>query len=348
VNKASVGVARALRLYVAIVVAYVALIGWWVFFFSGQAARLQTRLHGVDLALDDAQLRALDELSAGDARMFLFEGGFVFLLLLGSVILIVRALRQEAALGRQQRNFLSAVTHELRSPLAAIKLYVDSLLGGRVSGDKAQRYLRHAKQDVERLETLVEDVLTARRLDEGRLPYAHEPLDLAELLREALPRFQSRYADGATAPAAHAAAGDPGANPKPVELRFDADGAALVDGDRSGLLQIVDNLISNAVKYGEGGGPIELGVRRVGARVQLHVRDRGPGLPTGESARLTEPFVRGGEERVRTRPGVGLGLFIVREIVAAHGGRFRLSSGGADGPGTTALVDLPAWEGELP
>lgn len=329
-NKRSVGVARALRLYVAIVVAYVALIGWWVYFFSTQAARLQVQLDGTGRALDAAQLEVLHEIADGDARMFLFEGSFLFLLLLSSVVLIVRASRREAALGLQQRNFLSAVTHELRSPLAAIKLYVDSLLGGRVSDEKAQRYLRHAKKDVERLETLVEDVLTARRLDEGRLPYHHEPLDLAELLREALPRLSAHYANGF---------GD---------LQFVEEGAATVDGDRAGLLQVVDNLISNAVKYGGESGPVELSVRRSGARVHLAVKDCGPGLPPGGVARLTEPFERGGDERVRTRPGVGLGLFIVREIVAAHGGIFRMSSGGQGGTGTTVTVDLPAWEGELP
>lgn len=319
-------VTRALRAYLVIVVAYVALIGWWVYFFSSQPDRVQADLADIGHPLDEAQVDALRDASGGDARMFLFEGGFIGLLLLGSALLVLRALRREQDLGAQQRNFLSAVTHELRSPLAAIKLYVDSLLGGRVTGEKADRYLRHARQDVERLETLVEDVLTARRLDEGRLPHEREPLDLAELVRDSFPRFSARYAT------------------EGVELTLEAEGRAPVEGDRDGLLQVVDNLVSNAVKYGGEAGPVRLSVERSGARVHLAVRDSGPGVPAADSARLTDPFVRGGDEQVRTRPGVGLGLFIVREIVSAHGGRFRLVT--SDSGGTTALVDLPANGGE--
>ncbi|GJM23459.1 MAG: hypothetical protein DHS20C15_33740 [Planctomycetota bacterium] len=315
-------VALPLRLYVGIVGAYVALIGWWVYFFSRLGDNLAAQLAANGRALDPEQASALRAELGRTARMFLFEGGFLGLLLLASVMLVLRSLRREVALGQQQRNFVSAVTHELRSPLASIKLYLESLATGRATGEKAARYVSHAQQDVERLESMVEDVLTTRQLDEGRLRAQLVPLDLAAWVREACARLGERYTT------------------EGVTLRLNAPAPAPVNADEQALLRILDNLVSNAVKYGGEGGVVEVGVSSQGGRVELSVRDHGVGLPEGEAAALTEPFVRGGDEQVRTRPGVGLGLFIVRELVAAHGGRLRLRSASA-GAGTCAVVELP-------
>lgn len=315
-------VAQPLRLYVGIVGAYAALIGWWVFFFSGMASRLAARLAATGHALEPAQAEALRDEMDRTARMFLFEGGFLGLLLLGSVLLVLRALRREVALGEQQRNFLSAVTHELRSPLASIKLYLESLAQGRATGEKATRYMAHAQEDVERLELMVEDVLTTRQLDEGRLAVHLEPLDLARFARDAGAQLADRYAR------------------EQAVLVVDAPGPAPVRGDVVALRRVLDNLVSNAVKYGGEAPRVELAVTASAERVELSVRDHGPGLPEMEAAELTEPFVRGGDEQVRTRPGAGLGLFIVRELVAAHGARLRLRSA-SDGVGTRVSVDFP-------
>jgi len=323
---------RPLRLYALLVAFYTLLLGWWVYFF----ARLDERLLG-DMDRDGIPLapaaRARLEQAADEAmRMFLFEGGFLGLLVLLSVFLVMRSVQRETLLARQQRNFVSAVTHELRSPLASVRLYIDSLLRNRGDPERVERYLRHAREDVERLGDMIEDILQTRRIAERGVEIARERVDLVELVERRLQRLRELHAERA------------------ADLKFVAGATAsasasapvIAQVDPQAICQVLDNLVSNALKYGGERGAVDIAVERQGGEAVLSVRDRGPGFGD-DPARLSEPFVRGGDEQVRTRPGVGLGLFLVREIVAAHGGRLRFDQQ-LEGGGTRVSVSLPAGD----
>jgi signal transduction histidine kinase len=315
-------VQRTLGAYGAIVALYALLVGWWVVFFTNGAAWLVRNMQAGGADLSPEQVDVLRAVSARAGRMFLFESAFLGQLMVGSAGLVLRALRRETELARQQRNFLSAVTHELRSPIASAKLYIESMQLGRADPAKTERYLRHAHEDLERLARIVDDLLEGRRLSERGVQIALEEADLAALVAGELERLRP----------VHASVG--------ARLELDAPAPVPLRVDLSAVTRIVDNLVSNAVKYGGPEPRVELAVRAEGGTAVLEVRDHGPGLQGADAADLVGPFVRGGDVSVRTQQGVGLGLYFVRELVRAHGGRVSATDQ-VPGGGTRVRVELP-------
>jgi len=309
-------------LYAFIVAFYAALIGWWVFFFSNQADRLVERIVADGGVTDGVAVQAIKLETGESARMFLLEGGFLGLLMLGSIVLVLRAMKREQELGRQQRNFLSAVTHELRSPLASARLHLESLMLGRVPDEKRKRYLDNAHGDLDRLSLLVEDLLAARRFTEKGVEVETITLELDELIAPLVERLAELH------------------HPAGAVVQLERNGRVPVRADPSALERIIDNLVNNAVKYGGDEPRVLVRLGTEAGRALIEVRDDGPGLRGEDAERLTQAFVRGGDENVRTRPGAGLGLFIVRELAEAHGGSFSLADR-TDGDGAIARVSLP-------
>lgn len=316
------GTRRLLRLYGLVLLLYAALAGWWVYFFSQESAWIVEHVRAAGGELTPEQVARLREVTAGNARMFLFESGFLFALLFGSGLLVFRALRREEALVRQQGNFLSAVTHELRSPVASARLYIESLQLGRVDPERRERYLRNALEDLQRLSDTIDELLQGRRLLERGLALHPEPLELRAHVGRTLERLATLHA------------------PAGATLEADVPQDVPVLADPVALDRILDNLVSNGVKYGGERPRVVVAARRHGRWGELSVRDHGPGLQGADKARIFEPFVRGGEESVRTRPGVGLGLFIVRELARMHGGDVSVEDGLAGG-GLRFTVRLP-------
>ncbi len=311
-----------LVLYALVVGTFVLMLGWWIVFFARQGDLLVERAEDAGAGLSAEQARAVRHAAGESLRMFLFEGAFLFLLFLAGVWLVLRSMRREVLLHRQQRDFLSAVTHELRSPLASAQLHLQSLQLGRVPPEKRERYLEHARQDLERLGELVERVLESARVSRGRLELARERLDLAEFMRAAL-----RELAGERDPA--------------LAVELDAPEAVPVDADPAALGTILSNLLSNARKYGGEPARVRVRVAGVDGEARIEVRDFGPGLGGTDPEHLFEPFVRGDHALVKSRPGVGLGLFLVAELVRAHGGRVQARDA-ADGAGGFAIeVALP-------
>ncbi|MBK9386794.1 MAG: HAMP domain-containing histidine kinase [Planctomycetes bacterium] len=296
---------RKLYSYGAVVALYVLVFGWWLFFFANQGDFLVERVARQGIELEPATELALRSATQDTMRMFVFEGAFLGVLLLGSMMLVVRALQRELALNRQQRNFLSAITHELRSPIASAKLYLESLLLGRAEGEKRERYLKHAHQDLLRLQSMVDSLLQTARLTTKGIEVDLVDLELASELRKIA-------AELAQEPQTSAAA---------IEL---AELSPLsVAADPSALRTILRNLVANAVKYAGPKSRVRWELWSEGAFAVLLVRDFGAGLRDADPKRLFEAFVRGGDEDVRTRPGVGLGLYLVAELAKAQGGSVR-------------------------
>ena len=224
--------------------------------------------------------------------------------LYGTFCCIARDAQLDAvgAAQRAQSAFFTAVTHDVRTPLTVITGYAEELVAGapspEVAHDWAQRILRNAQ----RLDGLLGDVLLLARAEAGALEARREPVDLGALVGEAV---------GDAAPAAYG--GD-------VRLQAVLPGEPVtLEGDAGQLRRVVDNLVSNAVKYSPAGGPVDVRVRAEGPTAVLEVSDHGIGIPAAEVD--------------------GLGLSISRSIVAAHEGTIALES--EDGAGTTVRVRLP-------
>lgn len=260
-------------------------------------------------------------------RMFFAEGVFFLIAMMIGVYIIFRTLRREVGLKRQQSNFVSAVTHELKSPLASIRLMAETMELRELPRDKQTRYLGAIRTDVDRLETLVANLLTVARLESGRsvLDPARADLgrDVAEMLRSFEENLQQRGAMLTV---------DVPDEPVPVRT----DGHALA--------AVLRNLVENAVKYSpEAEARVTVRVSRDGDRGVLEVRDEGIGLDPFERERIFDKFYRVGDEMVRQKEGSGLGLYIVRALVRQMQGKVSAESEGL-GKGTTIRVTLPLAE----
>jgi PAS domain S-box-containing protein len=231
-------------------------------------------------------------------------------------------LLREAQQGVQLRDiFLSVAGHELRTPLNALKLQLYNL-ERNLSAPGQREAVAKAQTEVDRLTDLTARLLDVARMDAGGFEVNRAPMDLSQLVGE----VAGRLAQSATR------AGSP--------IRVETPGPVIGAWDRSAIDQVVTNLLSNAVKFG-GGGAIDVGVERNGTTARVRVRDRGPGVAEADRQRIFERFERGVSER--SYGGLGLGLWIARQIVVAHGGRIGVES--SAGQGATFAFELPIEEG---
>ena len=240
---------------------------------------------------------------------------------MAALLLTVRAVRVRAELATMKSDFVAAVTHELKTPLALIKLVGDTLEKGRyTSPDTIREYATILSQEERRLSHLIENLLTYARLSELDPMARAEPVDPGEIVEDALDHFRPRLkALGFV---------------EDVEVGHDLP---QVRADRVALVQAFANLIDNAIKYSPDERRLSIGAAAEGARVRLWFADRGRGIPTEEIPRVFERFYRG---RSAGEFGSGLGLSIVRRIIEQHGGTVEMTS--TAGHGTTVVVYLPA------
>jgi signal transduction histidine kinase len=262
-------------------------------------------------------------------RMFVSEGAFFLLVMSVGVLIIFRALKREVALKRQQSNFVSAVTHELKSPLASIRLLAETLEMRRVGENKRLQYLGAIQKDVDRLETLVGNLLTVARLESGGVTLHPEPSDLARDVAATLESMRQPLAE------------------RGVRLDLDLpDEPVPVRSDLLAVQTILRNLVDNASKYGGRDSTVWVRVARSEGQALLEVRDEGIGIGSGESEKIFQKFYRVGDEMVRRVEGSGLGLYLVRSLVQRSGGAVVAESEGP-GKGSTFRVTLPLDEREV-
>ncbi len=227
------------------------------------------------------------------------------------------------AFAERRSNFVAAVTHELRTPVTAIRLYGEMLRDDLVpSEEKRREYYRTITAESERLGRLVDDVLELARLEKGARPMQLAAGALGPLVEEAVERMR------------------PQAERAGFALRSAVEpGLPRVCFDRDALVQVLTNLVDNALKYGRS-GTIDVACRSDAGRVCLAVRDHGPGVASAQLPLLFEPFHRGDDERVRTTQGTGLGLALVRRLVERMGGE--VEGRNAPGGGFEVRIALQA------
>lgn len=216
-----------------------------------------------------------------------------------------------------QKELMAGVSHELRSPLARMKLSLELLREGKGGAGR----ISDLEAEVDALDALVEELLLASRLDLGSVPLKPEPLDLVDLCREAWDRVAS----------------DAETQGMTLALQC-ADDARQVRADRSLVVRLLGNLFENSVRYA-GVGEVTVSSERRGDRLHVAVTDDGPGVDEADLERLFEPFFRADRSRSRKTGANGLGLMIVRRAVEAHGGAVRAGRGGTRG--LEVAFDLP-------
>jgi signal transduction histidine kinase len=265
--------------------------------------------------------------AVGPARVVAyFFGSLLFLLLIAGLVLIVILLLREVRLNERQSNFVSAVTHELKTPVASLKLYLDTLEYRDLVPERRAEFYRTMRQDIERLNSTINNVLSAAMYTDR--PVADpRPVDLARLARRAVDLTLTRHQLPREA------------------IRYGGPQGLRVAGDPQALETAVLNLLDNAVKYSRDRLEIEIEVwGDADGQAHLRVRDHGIGMSRTHLPFIFSRFYRIGAEVRRSRTGTGLGLFIVRAIVKGHRGTITADSPGPD-RGSTFTISLPGLLG---
>lgn len=268
-----------------------------------------------------------DPKTAGDAREFITsratmvfsEGGFFIVLIVIAGYTMYRAFQTEYDVNRRFGNFLLSITHELKSPLSAIKLNLQTVMIRELNKADCDHFVQNAVEEVDRLHDLVENVLIAARIEQRGYQYTKEPLELAALIREHIDRFLKH------------------SRVRP-EIQADLEPVGF-EGDRVTLGSVFHNVFENAVKYSGPDPKLYVRLHRANGGAVIEFGDNGTGIPDSEKEKVFERFYRVGNENTRASKGTGLGLYIVREVVSRHDGTVRILDNKPRG--TVVRIELP-------
>ena len=251
------------------------------------------------------------------------EGAFMVVAVLFGFVMLYRKLSEELDLKLRQRNFTSAVTHELKTPIASLRVWTETIFTRTLADEQRQRIRDLMEKDIERLNELVGNLLDVARAESGSLVLHLSPLELEPWLRGVCEAMDQRLGAGS------------------LGLRLDITSEPLwANADPKALGTVIENLLSNACKYAAEPRQTTVTLDGDGDDALLVVSDLGHGIAPKDLPRVFHRFFRVGDEMTRQVAGTGLGLFLVKEIVTRHGGEVRASSRGA-GLGSDFTIRLP-------
>jgi signal transduction histidine kinase len=294
---------------------------------DGPAASRLASVTGLpwDIALVNADREAVLGQFAQRRRLMMMGLGMLALLVVAASYLIGRAVSRELAAARLQSDFVSAVSHEFRTPLTSMRQFTEMLVeDGSLAPEKRRAYYGAQERATRRLSRLVESLLDFGRMEAGARPYRLERLDAGRLVRDTVEEFKQETG--------------------PADLALECvvpDQGPAVKADREALTQALWNLLDNAVKYSGENAVVRVEVE-AGNDVAIRVKDEGAGILPSERKRILRKFVRGSSAAAFGVKGTGIGLAMVKHIVDAHGGRLALES--EPGRGSTFTILLPRGE----
>ncbi len=231
-------------------------------------------------------------------KQFIGEGlTFLFLFLLGAIY-VYRSLLKQLRYSNQQQNFMMAVTHELKTPIAISHLNIETLLKRDLDSAQQNKLLEATLKETKRLDALSNNILLASQLDMGQYETNQQELDLSKLVTEACQSFQERF---------------------PLRLlNTFIEASIFIQGEALLIQMLVNNLLDNAHKYSPAHTPIAVHLQREQQQLILTVKDLGIGIPVNDREKIFEKFYRVGAESTRTSKGTGLGLYLCKKITAFH------------------------------
>ena len=232
--------------------------------------------------------------------MILGEGAVFLVLLVTGIWQIHRSIGKELKLSERQNNFLLSVTNELKTPLAANKLYLQTVTKRDLSKEQQNELIKKAIEENTRLERMIDNILNASRLENNALKLGKESFDLTLLMQNIASRFNTML------------------EKETVELENKEP--ISISADKFLIETILNNLVDNALKYAGNESPVVLYAIRTNGGISFGVKDNGPGISNDYKSEIFKKFFRIGNEEIRTQKGSGLGLFIVSQLVKMHGG----------------------------
>ncbi|WP_353094664.1 ATP-binding protein [Tissierella praeacuta] len=241
---------------------------------------------------------------------------------IGGLIIVFQDMTNEHKLDNMRKEFVANVSHELKTPITTIKSYTETLMDNSIDDEMGKRFLSVIDDECDRMTRLVKDLLQLSNLDYQKTAWKKQSICVKELLNEILLKLEFSFKE----------------KKHEVAVNIENDLPNIVI-DKDGLEQVILNIISNAVKYTEDGGRIEVSSRRLGEFISIEVKDNGIGIPEEDQNRIFERFYRVEKGRSRESGGTGLGLSIAKQIIEAHGGEIILKSNFNEG--TTVDIKIP-------
>lgn len=297
---------RATIVYWILLFYIVAALVWWAFLLIQQNDEIfQLQKQAIESQkLAGQSLDAIEEQRKRNFAKYLGEGFFFMLMILIGAVFIYRSVRRQINVQQQQRNFLMAVTHELKTPIAVSRLNLETLLKYELDENKKEKLLQMTLQENLRLDTLINNILIASQLDGDSYKISKEDISLSDLLNDVVQQFSGRYPERIIDSAVQ----------ENVEIT----------GDPILLKLLVSNLLENANKYSPKDKAIGVHLFNKNAGVLLEVSDNGSGIPADERKNVFQKFYRIGNEETRRAQGTGLGLYLCKKIAEDHGGQIEV------------------------
>lgn len=231
--------------------------------------------------------------------MYTLEGVVMVSLLFWGIIWIYRSFQNRIQLKRQQSNFLLSVTHELKTPLASVKLYLETMRKRKLDEQQTETIIHNSLNDVERLRDLVENLLLAAQLDNHKYEPVFIEVNLSTLVAETIDKYSA---------------------PRNLQHRIikNIENNIMLMADANAITMVINNLLSNAAKYSSENALIEVFLRNDNGQIRLSVSNEGANIPDEDKKNLFTQFYRAGDENTRKSKGTGLGLFIVKNLLNLH------------------------------
>jgi len=276
---------------------------WWFISLERQSSEMSD-LKLQQLKKDDPQyILKLEEVQLNQKRQsakFVGEGLTFLALIVTGAGFVYRSIRKQIEVSSLQQNFMMAITHELKTPIATTRLSLETLLRRKLDDVQQQKLLLSALSETNRLNILTNNILLASQMEEKTFQRENEQLNLADIVETAVSDYKNRFPQ------------------RKIEASADKD--LYIDGDEL-LMQIaLSNLIDNALKYAPKESPVYIDLMEDEDYIQIKVSDEGPGIADEEKRKIFQKFYRSGSENTRKAKGTGLGLYLTKKIIEQHNG----------------------------
>ena len=272
------------------------------FYVLGAYVVLQFAWWGYHLIELTKEIDAHEKIVSNRVFMIISEGMVFFLILILGLWKIRSSIKKELKFSERQNNFLLSVTHELKTPLAANKLYLQTIVKRDLDAAKRTELIEKAISENQRLEVMIDNILNASRLENRAIILHKEQFNLSDCLKEIADRFNKSLQE--------------------ETIVLDVANGIILEADRFMIETTINNLIENSLKYAGIQKTITLYLKKTeDFRIIFGVKDQGPGIPAAFQSEIFQKFVRSGNEETRSQKGTGLGLFIAAEFIRIHGGK---------------------------
>ena len=283
----------------------IAALVWWFISLNKQNDQMRDfEITNVAYHVDSTRtLQAMNDIEEDHDRnrkKFLGEGAIFLLFTIAGAAFVIRSVRKQFRLQQQQQNFMMAVTHELKTPIAVARLNLETMQKYSLDPEKQKKLIRTTLDETTRLNFLTNNILISSQLESRGYKVSREELDLSDLLKDCLLDFRNRFPE------------------RKIIGEITED--VTIKGDSLLLQILINNLLENAIKYTPRDGEIKAILEKHGEHIDLQIQDQGPGIPESESKKIFNKFYRIGNESTRKKQGTGLGLYLCKKIARDHNG----------------------------